>query len=369
MKFLVILPDAYGSKGGIAKFNRDLLESLCSYPNCEQVVALPRVMPEEMGDIPLKLKYMTDGLNGKGSYIFCLIKTLLKNNDFDLVIYGHVNLTPLHSLISKFIQAPSMLITHGIDVWKPIDSKSVVKNLKKIDYFISVSDLTRNRFLKWAPFTKQESYILPNSFEPGKFSIGPKNEKLIYKHNLKNKKVLMTLGRLFSKERYKGFDEVIEVLPSIVKKHPDAVYMIVGDGPDRQRLENKVKKMEVEDYVIFVGEITENIKADYYRLADLFLMPSRGEGFGIVLLEALASGVPVIASKLDGSKEALRDGLLGELIDPNDLEELTLAILKGLEQPFKVNNEELAYFSFSNFQLRLHNILNKVCKEEVKITI
>ncbi|TCN14068.1 glycosyltransferase involved in cell wall biosynthesis [Bacillus sp. BK006] len=360
MKFLVILPDAYGSKGGIAKFNRDLLESLCSYPNCEQVVALPRVMPEEMGNIPSKLKYITDGLNGKVSYIFCLIKTLLKNNDFDLIIYGHVNLTPLHSLISKFIQAPSILITHGIDVWEPISKKSVVKNLKKINYFISVSDLTRNRFLKWAPFTKQESYILPNSFEPGKFSTGPKNEELMSKHNLKNKKVLMTLGRLFSKERYKGFDEVIEVLPLVTKKYPNVVYMIVGDGPDRNRLENKVKNIGVENCVIFVGEIEENVKADYYRLADLFLMPSRGEGFGIVLLEALASGVPVIASQLDGSREALREGLLGKLVDPRDTYELVETVLEELEAPSKVNTAGLEFFSFSNFQKRFHGILEDI---------
>jgi glycosyltransferase involved in cell wall biosynthesis len=93
--------------------------------------------------------------------------------------------------------------------------------------------------------------------------------------------------------------------------------MIVGDGDDRGRLEEKVKSLGLSQQVIFAGKILEHEKASHYCLADAYVMPSHGEGFGIVFLEALACGVPVIGSKVDGSREALLDGQLGRLVDAN----------------------------------------------------
>src|SRR5258708_18021771 len=109
----------------------------------------------------------------------------------------------------------------------------------------------------------------------------------------------MTMGRLVAGERYKGFDEVIEILPLLIKTTPNLSYMIIGEGNDRRRLQEKVKTLGVEDYVVFTGFISEEEKCTHYNLADAFVMPSRGEGFGIAFLEALACGVPVGASIID----------------------------------------------------------------------
>jgi len=92
----------------------------------------------------------------------------------------------------------------------------------------------------------------------------------------------MTFGRLAGLDRQKGFDEVLEVLTELLKSHPDLVYLIVGDGPDRQRLQAKAQALGVSAAVVFAGRIAEDEKVDHYRLADLYVMPSRGEGFGIV---------------------------------------------------------------------------------------
>jgi glycosyltransferase involved in cell wall biosynthesis len=106
--------------------------------------------------------------------------------------------------------------------------------------------------------------------------------------------------------------------------------------------------------VVFTGRVSESEKQDLYRLADVFAMPGRGEGFGFVFLEALACGVPVVASKLDGSREAVRDGMLGELCDPRDPSSLFDAIQAALAKPRGIVPEGLSYFDFPSFERRVH---------------
>ncbi len=92
-------------------------------------------------------------------------------------------------------------------------------------------------------------------------------------------------------------------------------------------------------------------------------MPGRGEGFGFVFLEAMACGIPVIASELDGSREAVLDGKLGQVVNPDDPEALQRAILSALEQPKQIP-EGLDYFSFPNFNKRLSRILSSFVQNE-----
>jgi glycosyltransferase involved in cell wall biosynthesis len=113
-------------------------------------------------------------------------------------------------------------------------------------------------------------------------------------------------------------------------EHPEAVYIIVGDGDDRSRLESLARECGVVDQVCFAGRVAPEQLPDYYRLADVLVMPSTGEGFGIVFLEAMASGVRVIGGNQDGSVDPLADGQLGRAIDPNNAQELISAICATL---------------------------------------
>jgi phosphatidylinositol alpha-1,6-mannosyltransferase len=91
-------------------------------------------------------------------------------------------------------------------------------------------------------------------------------------------------------------------------------------------------------------------RADHYRLANAYVMPGRGEGIGIVCLEALVRGVPVVASQVDGGREVVRDGALGILVDPNDFKDIKCGILKALERPKDIVPDGLEYFSYTNFE-------------------
>jgi glycosyltransferase involved in cell wall biosynthesis len=169
----------------------------------------------------------------------------------------------------------------------------------------------------------------------------------------------MTFGRMAADERYKGFDEIIELLPRLRKTRPDLVYLAAGDGNDRPRLEAKAREVGVGDMVVFTGAVPEAEKADLYRLADAYVMPSSGEGFGFVVLEALACGIPVVASTADGTREAVCGGELGLLADPRVPDALEGAILEALQRP-KAIPPGLEYFSVPNFRRRLSAAISKI---------
>jgi glycosyltransferase involved in cell wall biosynthesis len=266
---------------------------------------------------------------------------------------------PLAWLVKLWTKAPIFMIIHGIEAWKP-RSRLVDYCLKSLDGIISVSQHTMDLFQNWANVSGIQHFILPNSIAIEQYGYAPKNSELLSRYGLKDKTVLMTLGRLDSCERYKGFDEMIDLMPQLRTIIPNLTYLIVGEGHDQSRLEAKVRSLNIQKQVVFTGFVAESEKAEHYRLADTYVMPSKGEGFGIVFLEAMACGIPVVASKLDGSREAVRDGLLGILVNPNEPEEIKAGILEALQRPRGIEPLGLDYFYYENFELRCHEILHYI---------
>lgn len=360
MRILVLTPDAFGRLGGMAKFNRDLITALCAHPDCTEVVAIPRVMPNPPGPLPAKLTYVTVGLNGKLRYIAAALNVIRSNSRFDLIFCSLINLLPVAFLLRPLVRAPIVAVIHGVDAWKPTSRRVTNYLVGEIDAFIAVSELTKQRFLGWAKLDSDKAFIVPPAIDLEAFRPGPKDAVLLDRYGLTGKTVLMTLGRLASDERYKGFDEILELLPTLSTEIPNVAYLIVGDGSDRPRLEKKARALGVHDRVVFAGVISEAEKADHYRLADAYVMPGWAEGFGIVYLEAMACGIPVVASKVDGSREAVRHGALGIMVDPNDREDIRAGIIEALRRPTGVIPQGLNYFSCINFKRRLHRIIENV---------
>jgi glycosyltransferase involved in cell wall biosynthesis len=325
---------------------------------------LPRHAPESPGDLPAKLRFVTAGLNGKFNYAKAAIRESVLGRKFDLVICGHINLLPFAFVASRRYGAKLALVIHGIDAWTPHRSRLINRLTKHIHAVIAVSNLSLERFLNWASPGNCQQIIIPNTIDLTRYAPGAKPQQLIEKYGLAEKKVLLTMGRLAAHERYKGVDEVLDLLPGLLKKMPELVYLIVGDGDDRARLENKAQQLGVAERVIFAGYIPNEEKQSHYRVADVYVMPSRGEGFGIVFLEAMASGIPVVASKLDGGREAVREGSLGTLVDPNDPEDLRQGILSALSLPCGIVPAGLDYFSLTRFDTRVHQLLDTLMNSQ-----
>ncbi|MEJ2421199.1 MAG: glycosyltransferase family 4 protein [Acidobacteriota bacterium] len=345
LRILFIAKDAYGGHGGIAQYSRDMAEALCEIPEVGEVVILPRVKRMSTGLLPSKVTFKQEALGGKWHYFRAAVKSF--RGGYDLVVCGHIRLLPMAVFAKWRLRAPMVLMVYGTDVWKPWDRLSK-RLISKVDLVWSISRLTWERMKEWSHLPDHRMVLIPNTVKLSRYGMKPKNEALVSKYQLDGRRVLMTLARLPLNVRIKGIDEVLEVLPELVKDMPDLLYMVLGHGQDRFRLEAKAEALGVKDHVLFTGYIEEELKADYLRLADAFVMPSRNEGFGFVFLEALACGVPAVASVLDGGREALRNGQLGELVDPGDPESVKKGITAALERAKGVP-PGLSYFSWPVF--------------------
>jgi glycosyltransferase involved in cell wall biosynthesis len=348
VRILYLGTDSFGGYGGIALYSRELIAALASHPAVEEVVVVPRLIVGALEPLPQKVTFVSEAARGRLAYLGAIRRL---KRPFDLVICAHVNLLPVARMLTKH----PLLFLYGIEAWKPLRDSFSNRFVKNVRAAISISDITLDRFLGWSGYLGP-SFILPNSIRAEWYGIRPRNPELAARYHLDGKRVLMTLGRVIAAERYKGFDEVLDIMPDL---DDDIVYIVAGGGNDVPRLQRKAAALGIAERVIFTGLLPEHEKADLYNLTDVYVMPSRGEGFGFVLLEAMACGVPVIASRLDGGREAVRGGALGQLVDPTSPAEIRAAIADVIGAGKQIP-EGLDYFSFENFEQRTHAIIDAV---------
>lgn len=353
----MLLSDGFGGFGGIAKFNRDFLQGLDASAAVNRVEAVPRLISEPIDSVmPESVVYDRRAARGKIAFVRRAAAHTWYNNRMDVVVCGHINLLRVAYLIARYRKARLVLIIHGIDAWQPTDSALTNFLARHVDQYVAVSKFSAGKFAEWSGHSHAQSFVLPNCVDLERFVPMARDAALVERYGLAGKKVVMTLGRLAAKERYKGFDEVLEVMPNLIARFPGLKYLIVGDGEDAPRLKSKANSLGIEDHVIFAGRIPESEKVAHYSLADAYVMPSSGEGFGIVLIEAAASGVPVIGSSADGSREALLDGRLGKLVNPEKPDEIIDAISKTLDAAAAhARLPEIETFGVDRFRARVHD--------------
>lgn len=317
MKILFIAADT-NKIGGIEKYNINLLEALNKFDQNIKKIELNRL-----------------NLLAKMIFVF---KIIFQSVIFrpDIIFCAHINFSIPCFFIKKILGIDYIVFTHGIDVWH-IKSRFKRKALRGAKKIISVSNFTQKKLIEQLPEIKDKAFLLFNSVDGSIFYPKNKSENLIEKFNLKEKKIIFTLARLSGAEGYKGYDKAIDALSRIIKEVPDVVYIVGGSGDDIARIKNLIKDKKLENYVILTGFISNNELIDYYNLCDVFVMPSKGEGFGIVFLEALACGKPVVAGNQDGSVDAVLGGKIGVLVNPDNTDEIAQAIIKILKQQVDKN--------------------------------
>ena len=164
-------------------------------------------------------------------------------------------------------------------------------------------------------------------------------------------------------ERYKGYDKVLQTLPDLISKYPSLRYLMVGryDAAEKKRLDELISVLGLQKIIVFTDIIPDEVLAAHFKLADIFVMPSEKEGFGIVFIEAMFYGLPVIAGNKDGSTDALCNGELGLLVDPDNKAELTAALKKIIDNRnayLPDQHKLMQHFSYTGYKEKLKNILN-----------
>ena len=367
MRMLALVTDAFGGSGGIAQYNRNFLRACASFEGIDQILVLPRDSNHDGETGTQKIKNIQCP-KSKISYVSRAIALAIRSKPIDIVFCGHENLCTLSYLITRLTSAQLWLQIHGIEAWER--PKRLTRwAVERADLVTSVSRYSRRRLLLWAKLSPSKVRVLPNTVSE-RFKPGPKPSYLIDRYGLAGKKILLTVSRLSANEQYKGHDKVIEALPRLVEQHPELVYLIVGEGDDQTRLESMVEQLGVQNSVLFLGKISDHELPDLYRTADIFIMPSTGEGFGIVFLEAQASGMLVVASPEGGAADALQDRKSGHLIANAALEEKLLELLD--KKYLTTQNEARAtqvrtIFGKEKFEKHVHEIAGSVltCRPNV----
>jgi phosphatidyl-myo-inositol dimannoside synthase len=327
LRILALVTDAFGGHGGIAQYNRDFLSALAACEGVGDVIVLPRAGVTSWDTLPSRVQQLHP-VKSKLTYSLAALGIAQRHRRIDIVFCGHLFMAPLAATTAKLLHARLWVQVHGTDAWQEL---SVLhrRSVEMAALITSVSRYTRRRLLEWIRIEPGKVKVLPDTVDP-RFQPGPKPAYLIERYAAGGKKVLMTVSRLAASEQQKGQDRVIQALPRVLLEHPETIYLIVGDGDDRPRLEALATEFGVVEKVRFVGPAAPEELPDYFRLADVFVMPSTCEGFGIAFLEAMASGTRVIGGNTDGSLDPLADGVLGTAINPVNGNELASAICTAL---------------------------------------
>ena len=298
-----------------------------------------------------------------------ILQTVFAAKKNDVVILSHVNLA-IVALLTKIInpRCQIWLIAHGIEVWRPLSfhKRLLLKYCNKI---ICVSHFTRQQMFKWHNANPAVCYVLNNVIDP--FIKLPETfEKPAYlldRYSLSyNDIVIFSLTRLASSEKYKGHDRVVKAISNLKPAFPNIRYVLSGkyDKNEEQRVKQLVNELGVTDHVLLTGFINENELTDHFLMADLFVLPSKKEGFGIVFIEALACGLPVICGNADGSVDAIRHGELGTAINADDPDELERCITNYINDPLTLQrrsflqNKCLEYFNEDKYIKNLQQLLD-----------
>lgn len=369
-KWLFLSLRTFSATGGIERVCRILTHALSK--------AAPKAGLSQMGAAWSMYDKTTDAdeiyLNGAGfrgfnkMKVHFMLAALFAGWGAGVVVLSHVNLL----LIGWFIKVVSpgtklILLAHGIEVWGPM-ALHKKRMLGACDEIWTVSQFTKDKLLEQLGHAAPVITVLNNCLDPF-LPVPVRNPEKILRiqqqHGIQpHQPLLLTLTRMSAKELYKGYDHVLESIPALSKEFPGLTYMLVGkyDAQEKQRLDQLIDKLNIRNQVIFSGYVPDEDLSAYYQMATCFVMPSKKEGFGIAFIEAMYYGLPVIAGNKDGSADALLQGRLGVLVDPDCQQAVEEGIRRVLNnpEPFKPNHETLmAHFGFDHYQEQLTRLLQK----------
>jgi glycosyltransferase involved in cell wall biosynthesis len=366
----VWLPDLYATKGGIQTYSGFLLGALREvWPEPRYEVFLKNDDPEGAvsGDLRLHASGgLPEWLRTPGFAARIGSRALLDRPR--LVIAGHLNFAVVSDWLRRVAGIPYWILTYGLEAWG-VERPALRRALAHASCVVSVSRYTARRLIDEQGLDPARVALLPCTFDPDRFRPRERPAELAERLGLEpGQPVVLTVARLAGRERHKGYDVVLEALPEIRREVPGLHYVIVGEGDDRRRIERRVLELGLERVVTLAGFVPDGDLPDYYALGNVFAMPSKREGFGIVYLEAMACGLPAIAGDRDGARDALVDGELGVLVDPDDVASFAGAaveVLTGrhpnrvLYEPEELRRQVVERFGPASFRRRLQEIVGE----------
>ncbi|MGE0704374.1 MAG: glycosyltransferase family 4 protein [Vicinamibacterales bacterium] len=233
------------------------------------------------------------------------------------IAFGHLGLTNIQSFVPQSLRSPYAVFLYGVEAWKPLQPR-LRQRLKSATMRVAISAFTARCTADANPDVG-EIVVCP-------LALSPSVQVLPAARPASPAPVVLIVGRMAAGEGYKGHDQLIDAWPHVTASVPGARLVIVGDGDDAPRLRSKAMTCGAGS-ISFTGFVDRSTLAQLYREAAVFAMPSRGEGFGLVYLEAMAHRLPCIGSVHDAAGEVIENGTTGLLVDLDDSESLGRALV------------------------------------------
>jgi len=343
MGIIIVSQDYPPDIGGIQTYTIELARRFYQYSNKLSVIA-----PQK------KLDFKIDKLSPFVTHRISTVNTLLpltllpvlpvivEKEDAKIVFHTQWQTVVSSILTQKWVNHKIVVAVHGRELlFTPFPPHSFMERMyldqmkriiNHVDHFFPVSNYTRHKLIDLG-ISKEKITLFNNGTDPTYFR--PVDVTDFRKKEIgANRRVILSMARLV---KWKGIDTVLYALPRIKKAIPDILYLIVGEGPDRERLEKIVGDLGLENHVRFTGAFRNKKRVFYYNLCDVFVQTSKSEypdveGFGIVFLEANACGKPVIGSRTGGIPDAIDEGETGLLVEqsnPHDLAEAVVLLLRN----------------------------------------
>jgi len=286
-----------------------------------------------------------------------------------IVVAGHANLAPVVRAM-KFAtpRLKSIICTHGVEVWEPLTRLRRMA-LRRADVVLAPSRYTADQVAAVQRVATEKIRVLPWALDPQFETLAPNAAKAAVPANFPEGQVVLTVGRWRTDERYKGMDTLITALPRLMSRWPELQLAAVGDGDDREWLQDLAEENGVGMHVHFLSGLSYEELAACYAHCEIFALPSKGEGFGLVYLEAMACGKPVIGGAHGGAPEVIEDGKTGYLVQHGDAVQLETAIETLLADPDlrkemgrRGKQRAENQFRFSAFAKSFRKILRELCE-------
>ncbi|TVQ08532.1 MAG: glycosyltransferase [Leptolyngbya sp. DLM2.Bin27] len=320
--------EIFSWEGGIQSYVKDVLAAYLDQPYPAPAdVFLLRDGPDCLNPYdrsPLRFHYLESASPavGRARLVGALLRHLMLQRPRQ-VICGHMLLLPLVSTLCRWLKLPYAVMIYGKEVWEPLADQDQ-RSLRQADWIWANSRYSRDRACAANGLDPDKVRMIPCAVDGEIYTPGPADPGLVEAYGLGGCRVLMTVARLWSGDIYKGVDVTIRALPAIAAAFAKVKYLVIGRGDDQPRLAALAEALGVSDRVVFAGYVPTEALVAHYRLADAYVMPSQ-EGFGIVYLEAMACGVPVLSGDRDGSADPLQDGRLGWRVPHRDPEAVAAA--------------------------------------------
>lgn len=355
---------AFSLTGGVEKVSRKFIYAIGQLLGTQHWMSYSMHDEKKNTDISYIApnRYKTFG----GAKLSFVASSFLKGLKSNVLVLSHINLLPVAKLIKLFKPKQRIIMfAHGIEVWDALP-KWKTKFLQDKVQIWAVSNYTRDKMIAQHQISPQQIKVLNNSLSP--FIQLPhhfeKPQHLLEKYQIGDVPVIFTLNRLSASEKYKGYDKVITALGKLKQQNQAFIYLLAGKADDAEhiRLTKLIEDNNLVNEVKLIGYLSEEELTPHFLLSDLFIMPSKGEGFGIVFIEAAAHGCKVIGGNIDGSADALLNGKLGQLINPNEETEILQAIQNALadkaHQPHQQQQMTIEHFGFDSYLKKVKQLLN-----------